>query len=50
MIVGQFGTLKLTVDPYSDSKSGVTNIVLNGSWSVDMIRKDSFVIGTVKTA
>lgn len=49
-IVGQFGQMTLTIDPYSASKSGVTNIVLNTDWSVDLLRKESFVIGTVKTA
>lgn len=50
VIVGQFGQMKLTVDPYSSSKAGVTNIVLNTEWSVDAIRKSSFVIGTVKSS
>lgn len=48
VIVGQFGSMKLTIDPYSESKSGVVNIVLDSYWSVDLIRKSSFVIGTVK--
>lgn len=50
IIVGQFGKMLLTVDPYSGSKSGVTNIVLDTEWSVDPIRKKSFVIGTVKAS
>lgn len=50
VIVGQFGQMKLTVDPFSSSKAGVTNIVLNTEWSVDAIRKSSFVIGTVKAS
>jgi hypothetical protein len=49
-IVGQFGSMKLTIDPYSASKAGVTNLVLDSYFSVDLIRKASFVIGTVKTA
>ena len=50
VIVGQFGSMKLTIDPYSQSKEGIVNIVLDSYWSVDLIRKSSFVIGTVKTA
>lgn len=50
VIVGQFGTMKLTIDPYTESKAGVVNIVLDSYWSVDLIRKASFVIGTVKQA
>ena len=46
-IVGQFGSMKFTIDPYSASKAGVTNMVLDTHWSIDLIRKESFVIGTI---
>ena len=49
VIIGQFGSMKLTIDPYSQAKEGIVNIVLDSHWSVDLIRKSSFVIGTVKS-
>ena len=48
-IVGQFGSMKITVDPYTKADAGITNIVLDSYWSVDLIRKASFVIGNVKS-
>lgn len=48
LLIGQFGEMKLTVDPYTKAKNGITNLILDTYFSVDMIRKDSFVIGTVK--
>lgn len=50
LIVGQFGEMKLTIDPYTGAKAGITNMVLDTHYSVDLIRKESFVIGTIKTA
>lgn len=49
-IIGQFGEMKLTIDPYTDAKSGITNMVLDTHYSVDLIRKESFVVGTVKAS
>lgn len=49
-IVGQFGSMKLTIDPYSQSKAAITNLVLDAYWAIDVIRKGSFVIGKPKTA
>ena len=49
VILGQFGELKLTIDPYTGAKAGITNMILDTHYSVDLIRKESFVIGTVKT-
>lgn len=48
-IVAQFGTMKLTVDPYSQSKAAITNLVLDAYWAIDIIRKGSFVIGKPKS-
>lgn len=50
LIVGQFGEMKLTIDPYTGAKAGITNMVLDTHYSVDLIRKESFVIGTVKAS
>lgn len=50
VIVGQFGEMKLTIDPYTGAKAGITNMILDTHYSVDLIRKESFVIGTVKAA
>ena len=49
-IVAQFGEMKLTIDPYTGAKAGITNMILDTHYSIDLIRKESFVIGTVKTA
>ena len=43
----QFGDMSLIIDPFSDHKKGITNITLQTHWAVDLIRKGSFVIGTV---
>lgn len=47
VIVGQFGNMKFIVDPYTGSKAGTMNFVLDTYWSIDLIRKESFVIGTI---
>lgn len=49
-VVAQFGEMKLTIDPYTGAKAGITYLVLNTEYSVDLLRKESFVIGTLKTA
>lgn len=48
-MVAQFGEMKLTIDPYTGAKAGITYLVLNTEYSVDLLRKESFVIGTLKT-
>ena len=45
--VGQFGGMRLTVDPYTRAKDDVTVLTLNADFSEDVIRKGSFVIGTI---
>lgn len=47
-IVGQFGDMRLTIDPYTGADADTTYLILNTYWSVDLIRKESFVIGTLK--
>lgn len=47
LIIGQFGGIKLTIDPYTGSKAGVINLVIDTHYSVDLLRPGSFVIGTV---
>lgn len=49
LIIGQFGSMTLTVDPYTNAKAGAVNLVLDTFYSVDLLRPESFVIGTVKT-
>lgn len=46
-MVAQFGGMRLTVDPYTRAKDDVTVLTLNADFSEDVIRKGSFVIGTV---
>lgn len=46
-VVAQFGEMKLTIDPYTGAKAGITYLVLNTEYSVDLLRKESFVIGTL---
>lgn len=46
--VGQFGSLRLIVNPYTGDTSDVTRITVNTHWAVDCIRHNSFILGTVK--
>lgn len=46
-LLGQFGGMRLVIDPYTDSSSDITQVTLNTYWAVDPIRPKSFVIGTV---
>ena len=48
--VAQFGQFKLIVNPYTGDTADVTRVTVNAHWSVDCMRRGSFVIGTVKTA
>ena len=43
----QFGGMNLVIDPFTGAKADVTYITLNTHWAVDVVRKGSFVIGTV---
>ena len=44
--VGEFGQMRLVIDPYTDSSKDITNVTVNAHWAVDVIRNGSFVIGT----
>ena len=45
--VGQFGNMRLTIDPYSRHKEDLTEITINANFSVDVLRPGSFAIGTI---
>lgn len=48
--VGQFGQMRLIVNPYTGDTQDVTRITLNTHWAVDCVRYGSFVIGTITVA
>ena len=48
--VAQFGEFKLIINPYTGDTADVTRITVNAYWSVDCLRRGSFVIGTVKAS
>ena len=45
--VGQFGAMRMLIDPYSQSNKDAVVVRLHADFSVDVIRKGSFVIGTI---
>lgn len=47
LIMGQFGEMRLIVDPYSGAQADTTYMTVNSYWSMDVIRPGSFVIGTI---
>ena len=48
--VAQFGDFKLIINPYTGDTADITRITVNAHWSVDCLRRGSFVIGTVKAS
>ena len=48
--VAQFGQFKLIINPYTGDSADITRVTVNAHWSVDCLRRGSFVIGTVKTS
>lgn len=46
-LLGQFGGMRLVIDPYTGKNSDITTITLNTYWAIDTIRPKSFVLGTV---
>lgn len=48
--IGQFGDMRFTVDPISEAVKDATRLTLNGDWSMTVLRKEAFVIGTPTVA
>lgn len=46
-MLGQFGEMRLVIDPYTEATKDIIRVTLNTYWAVDLIRPKSFVIGTV---
>jgi hypothetical protein len=47
LMLGQFGDMRLVIDPYTEASKDVIRVTLNTYWAIDLIRPKSFVIGTV---
>lgn len=47
VMVAQFGNLRLVIDPYTLSDEDTTRFIVNAHFAEDVIRKGSFVIGTI---
>lgn len=48
--LGQFGDMRLVVDPYSGATNDVVRITLNSDWSMTTLRKEAFALGSGKGA
>lgn len=46
--LGQWGSLELLVDPYTQSINGMVRLVFTGYFDMGMIRPESFAIGSLK--
>ena len=46
-MLGQFGNMRLVVDPYSRAKEDIVQFTLNADWSMKTLRGEAFVLGTV---
>jgi HK97 family phage major capsid protein len=42
---GQFGEMRLIVDPYTQAKKDCIQITLNGEWSMTALRSEAFTLG-----
>lgn len=48
--LGQFGEMRLIVDPYTGATSDTVRITLNGDWSMTTLRPEAFALGTATAA
>lgn len=48
LIIGQWGALDITVDPFSKSEDGLVKLVINAFFDVVKRRDESFAIGSIK--
>ena len=48
LIIGQWGSIDLTVDPFSQAANGVVRIVINAFFDAKMAREGAFAYGTVE--
>lgn len=48
--MGQFGDLRLVVDPYTGATTDTVRITLNGDWSMTTLRSEAFALGTCAAA
>lgn len=47
-VIGQWGGLDITVDPYTQAGKGVVRLVINAYFDATQRRADSFAIGSIK--
>ena len=47
-VIGQWGALDITVDPYSQATNGVVRLVVNAYFDAKARRPESFAVGSIK--
>ena len=47
-VIGQWGALDITVDPYTKAADGEVRLVINAFFDAKPRRKESFVVGSIK--
>lgn len=48
LVIGQWGPIEITTNPYSRLRDGMVEIVVNSYWDFGMRRKESFSIASMK--
>ena len=48
LVIGQWGGLELTVDPYTQAGNGMVRLVINSYFDAKVRRDESFAIGSLK--
>lgn len=48
LVIGQWGGLELTVDPYTQASNGMIRLVINAYFDAKVRRDESFAIGSLK--
>lgn len=46
--IGQWGSVEILVDPYTQATKGMVRLVVNSYWNMGVIREESFVAGALK--
>ena len=47
-VIGQWGALDITVDPYSKAADGMVRLVINSFFDAKPRREESFAVGSLK--
>lgn len=46
--IGQWGSIEILVDPYTQATKGMVRLVVNSYWNMGVIREESFAAATLK--